>query len=264
MRLCVQEQHLPGTGMAEKWAVASGWGFTGIELRGKGDHALAARLPALRRARDAGVVMPTVCVEMDHFVGDFDAGRREDAVVQLCSQLDVMAELGGTGVTTPASWGMFSTRLPPFVPPRTPEEDRAVLVDTLGRVAAHAERVGTTLLLEPLNRYEDHMVNRLDQGVAVVDAVGSRALRLTADTYHMNIEETDMVDALHRAAPYLGHVQLSDSNRLEPGAGHLDLAPLLAVLRADGYAGDLAVESRLSGAAAEVLPRAAALVRELW
>lgn len=72
-------------------------------------------------------MMPTVCAEMSHFVGDLDAELREDAVVQLCSQLTVMAEIGGTAAMKPASYGMFSTRLPPFVPPRTPEEDTAAL-----------------------------------------------------------------------------------------------------------------------------------------
>ncbi|TRW47311.1 sugar phosphate isomerase/epimerase family protein [Georgenia yuyongxinii] len=264
MRLCVQEQHLPGATLEEKWAAATAWGYDGIELRARGDGAFAARLPDLRRAAARGVVMPTVCPETDHFVGDFDAARREDAVVQLRAQLDVIAELGGTGVTTPASWGMFSTRLPPFVPPRTEAEDTAVLIDTLGRVAAHAAGLGVCVYLEPLNRYEDHMVNRLEQGAALVGAVGSDALRLTADTFHMNIEEADPPGALRAAAPYLGHVQASDSNRLEPGAGHLDFAALLGVLGEIGYAGDVAVESRLSGPADRVLPRAAELLREAW
>lgn len=259
--ICVQEQHLPGTTLEEKWEAATEWGYTGIELRAKGDLALEARLPELRRARGNGVMMPTVCAEMSHFVGDFDAELREDAIVQLCSQLTVMAEIGGTGAMTPASYGMFSTRLPPFVPPRTPEEDTAVLTDTLGRVASHAADVGISLYLEPLNRYEDHMVNRLEQGVALIEAIGVPTLRLVADTYHVNIEEADLVAALHRAAPYLDHFQASDSNRLEPGAGHLDWAALCGALRDIDYAGDIAIESRLSGPAAEVLPRVPALLQ---
>ena len=77
------------------------------------------RLPELRAAARAGVVMQTVCPETDHFIGDFDADQRRDAIEQLRTQLSVIAELGGEGVLTPASWGMFSLRLPPFTPPRT-------------------------------------------------------------------------------------------------------------------------------------------------
>ena len=101
--------------------------------------------------------------------------------------------------------------------------------------------------LEPLNRYEDHMVNRLDQAVALIEAVASDSLRVAADTYHMNIEEDDPVTALYAAGSRLGHVQVSDSNRLQPGAGHLDWPALLGALTAVGYDGYLAVECRLRG-----------------
>src|SRR5690606_23866134 len=113
-------------------------GFDAIELRGKGDFHFAGRLPELKRARADGVVMPTVCVDMPHFIGDFDADRRRDAVRQLRSQLSVIAELGGIGVMTPASWGQFSRRLPPFEPPRSPEEDRKVLTEALAELGEHA------------------------------------------------------------------------------------------------------------------------------
>ncbi len=52
-------------------------------------------------------------------------------MAQLKSQLSVMAEIGGRGAMTPASYGMFSRRLPPFEPPRSPEQDRQILVDAL-------------------------------------------------------------------------------------------------------------------------------------
>jgi hypothetical protein len=55
---------------------------------------------------------------MDHFIGDFDAGRRADARAQLKLLLSTIVQAGGFGAITPASWGMFSTRLPPFTPPR--------------------------------------------------------------------------------------------------------------------------------------------------
>ena len=55
---------------------------------------------------------------------------------------------------------MFTRRLPPFdEPPRTPEQDRAVLIEGLAELGAHAEQAGVVVLFEALNRYEDHMVN---------------------------------------------------------------------------------------------------------
>ena len=94
MRPTCQEQLLPGATLAEKWDSARRFGFDGIELRGQGGHRIRERLPELRRARRDGVVMTTVCVEMLHFIGDFDAARRSDAVANMRTQLSVIAELG--------------------------------------------------------------------------------------------------------------------------------------------------------------------------
>ena len=158
--------------------------------------------------------MPTTCVEMSHFIGAFDRDLREDAIAQLASQLTVMAEIGGVGVMTPGSYGMFSRRLPPFEPPRSPEEDHSILVDALGRLGEHAEREGVELFLEPLNRYEDYLVNTMAAAAALIHEVGSPSVRIVADTYHMNIEESDPAAALLDVAPLIGHLQASDSNRL--------------------------------------------------
>jgi len=260
-RLCVQEQHLPGKTLEQKFEAALSYGFDGIELRGAGDLRFEKRLPELQRAVANGVVMPTVCVDMLHFIGAFADELREDAIVQMTSQLSVIAEIGGTGAMTPASYGMFSRRLPPFEPPRSPQQDRAVLIDALFRLGEHAAAQGVCLYLEPLNRYEDHMVNKLSDGISLLDEVGLDSVRLAADTYHQNIEEADPAAAYLAAAPYIGHVQVSDSNRLEPGAGHIDWPLFCATLRGVGYAGDIAVESRLSGPPESALPPVPALLR---
>lgn len=260
LRIACQEQLLPGDDLRAKFEFARRAGFDGIELRGRGDGHFAGRLPELRAAARAGVRMPTVCVEMTHFIGDFDADLRRDAVSQLRSQLSVIAELGGGGVITPASWGMFSRRLPPFVPPRSAAEDRKVLLEGLIAVGEHAAGEGVWVGLEALNSYEDHMVNRLDQAADLVEqveqALGSDPVRVCADVYHMNIEEDDIAKALVSTGGRLVHVHLSDSNRHQPGTGHLDFAAALGALRTIGYGGWLTVECRLRGQPEQALPAA--------
>lgn len=261
MKLSSQEHLIPGATLEEKFEFAVEAGWDAIELRGKDDYAFEARLPELRAAKRSGVVMPTVCPETDHFIGDFDPDRRRDAIENMKSLLRVIAELDGRGAMTPASWGMFSRRLPPFVPPRSEDDDRKVLLDALRELGEEAQRHGVELYLEPLNRYEDHMVNRLADAMSLVQEVDLPSVKIVADFYHMNIEEVDIAGALQTALPYLGHAQVSDSNRLEPGAGHIDWRPSMAVLSQAGYDGYFALECRLSGPAEEVLPRAAAFLR---
>lgn len=263
IKLAVQEQYLRGDTMAQKWEHAQALGFDAIELRGAGEGRFAARLPELRAAASAGVPMPTVCVEMLHFVGDFDPDRRLDAIKQMKSQLSVMADIGGRLAMSPASYGMFSTRLPPFISPRSVEDDRAVLLDGFGQLAEHAQRLGVTIAIEPLNRYENHMINTLGQAVDLCEQVGLPSFGIAADTYHMNIEEADLVKALNDAARWIRHIQLSDSNRLEPGAGHLDWSALLYAIDAIGYRQELAFECRLSGEVDEVLPVSVQHLRQL-
>ena len=261
MKLACQEQLLPGDSLQAKFDFARRAGFAGIELRARGDGQFAARLPELRAAARAGVVMPTVCPDTDHFIGDFDADRRRDAVEQLRSQLSVIAELGGEGVLTPASWGMFSLRLPPFAPPRGPAEDRKVLLEALSVLAEHAAREGVWLAIEPINRYEDYMVNRLEQAVSLAEEVerelGFDSLRVCADLFHMNIEEDDLAKAITSTGRWLAHLHVNDSNRLQPGTGHLDFATAFDALHAIGYRGWAALESRLRGDPQDALPATA-------
>ncbi|MGW2939300.1 sugar phosphate isomerase/epimerase family protein, partial [Streptomyces sp. NPDC001156] len=230
-----------------KWDFAQQAGYDAIELRGKGDLHFASRLEELKRARKDGVVMPTVCVDMLHFFGAFDADLRADAIAQMKSQLTVIAEIGGLGAQTPASYGMFSRRLPPFEPPRTEEGDREVLLAGLSELGEHARKEGVTLFLEPLNRYEDHMVNRLEQAAELIRQIGLDSIKIGIDSYHMNIEESDPAAAIVAHADLIGHAQVSDSNRFQPGAGHLDWPAWLGALHTIGYDGYLAAECRLTG-----------------
>jgi sugar phosphate isomerase/epimerase len=263
MRLSCQENLIPGDNLVAKWEFVSAAGFDAIELHGHGDFAFQRRLPELLEAKDAGAVMPTVCVIMDHFIGDFDANRRRDAIDNMKSLLSVIAEIGGSGAITPAAYGLFSKSLPPFQPPRSPEEDRAVLLDALTELGEHAESVGVSLFVEPLNRYEDYMINRVEQAVELCDQAGRASLKVMGDFFHMNIEERDIAQTIRDSAAHLAHVHLSDSNRMQPGAGHLDFRPGFHALKEIGYDGDLAVECRMDGDAAEELPRVARYLRSL-
>ncbi len=119
---------------------------------------------------------------------------------------------------------------------------REAALDCLHECSKAAAQAGVTILLEPINRYECDYLNTLEQGVSVLKQIGVPSLKLLADTFHMNIEEGDMLASLRRAGPELGHVHLADSNRQAPGYGHLDIRGVLHVLREIGYQGYVSFE----------------------
>ena len=261
MRLACQEHILPGDGILEKWEFAASAGFDGIELRGTEDW--RERLDELRAVREQGVVFSSVCLISDRFIGDFDADRRREAVEHMKHLLSGIAELGGTGAVTPAAYGLASRRLPPFEVPRTEEEDRRVLLDALEELGELAEKEGTLVLLEPLNRYEDHMLNRVEQAAELCEAVGRPSVKVMGDLFHMNIEEDDLGETIKQADDYLAHVHLADSNRVQPGAGHTNLAGAFEALRSVGFEGYMAMECGIRGDARKVLPEVVRHLRSM-
>jgi sugar phosphate isomerase/epimerase len=261
VKLSCQEQLLPGHSILEKWEFAASAGFDGIELRGMSDW--RERLDDLRDARERGVVFSSVCLIDDRFIGDLDADRRREAVEHMKQLLSGIAELGGVGAITPAAFGLTSKALPPFEVSRTQEEDRRVLLDALEKLGEHAGGEGVLVLLEPLNRYEDHMLNRLDQAIELSKAADRNSVKVMGDLFHMNIEEDDPAGSIRRAEGYLAHVHLADSNRAHPGAGHNDFASAFGALRDIGFDGYLALECAIRGNAETVLPQVVRSLRSL-
>jgi sugar phosphate isomerase/epimerase len=205
-------------------------GYQGIELRGGGDAEFRARMPKLRDAVRPGAIFSSICGILPTFVGDFERDKRRDAIERLKVLLTAAAELGATGVVTPAAYGIHSNALPPFKAPRTTEHDQSVLLEGFGELGDYAKREGTKILVEPLNRYEDHMINRLDQAVALCDEIGLDSVAVMADLFHMSIEEENSAESLVASRRWLAHLHGADSNRCEPGAGQTDFAAISQAL----------------------------------
>jgi sugar phosphate isomerase/epimerase len=105
-----------------------------------------------------------------------------------------------------------------------------------------ATDLGVTLLYEPLNRYETNLINTLAEGVQFLKGMSAQNVKLLADLYHMNIEETNLATALREAGPYVGHIHFADSNRKAAGLGHTDFTPIIVALKEIGYEGYLSAE----------------------
>jgi sugar phosphate isomerase/epimerase len=117
------------------------------------------------------------------------------------------------------------------------------LTDALEDLGEHAARYKVPLLYEPLNRYETNLVNTVDDGVALLQGLTTRNVRLLADLFHMNIEERDIAAAIRAGGGRIGHLHFVDSNRRAAGLGHIDYAPVVAALREVGYDGFASAEA---------------------
>lgn len=96
--------------------------------------------------------------------------------------------------------------------------------------------------LEPLNRYETALLNRVSQAVELIEQVGMENLGLLFDTFHANIEERSMKESIELCGDRLFHVHLADSNRWIPGFGHVPFVELWAALEKVDYKGALVLE----------------------
>ncbi len=120
---------------------------------------------------------------------------------------------------------------------------RQSLIEALDDLGEHASRHGVPLLYEPLNRYETNLANTLGAGVTLLKSLTTRNVKLLADLFHMNIEESNLAEALRATSQHLGHLHFVDSQRQAAGTGHLDFPPIVAALREIGYDGYASAEA---------------------
>ena len=260
MKIAVRESMLPGATLEEKLAAARRLGYEGVEIHTP--EALArptAELVAL--FRESGVSAANVAGIFTLL--DPEPKVRAEGIATLGRRLELSAALGATGVLVVPIFGR--ALIPDLSPYATAVDlERALLVAELSEVAKLAEASGSQVFLEPLNRYETHFLNRLEQGVEICRAVGSPRVRIMADFFHMHIEEADIPASLRAAGGSVVYVHVADSNRKQPGRGHLDLRPGLAALKEVGYNGYLGVECGLIGPVEAALAEAAENVRRAW
>ena len=113
----------------------------------------------------------------------------------------------------------------------------------MNALGEHARQYGVPLIYEPLNRYETNLVNRVADGVELLESLATKNVVLLADLFHMNIEEADLAAALKTGGKHIGHIHFVDSNRRPAGYGHLDYRPIAAALVEIGYQGYLSAEA---------------------
>ena len=156
---------------------------------------------------------------------------RANTVAYIKGNVDFAAELGAKIVT------LTPTACMKIKPEVDIEQEWAWAVAGAREAAQYAFDHGVRLALEPWNRYESYLVNRLDQSIRMVDEVDNPGIGVMADTFHMSIEDKDIPGAIRSAGKRLAHVHLADSNRAAPGEGFLDFTPIVEAIRDVNYQG---------------------------
>ena len=113
----------------------------------------------------------------------------------------------------------------------------------LAEAAAHAKSLGLLFGIEPVNRYETHLLNTGWQARDMIERIGADNMFVHLDTYHMNIEEKGVAQAILDAREHLRYIHLSESDRGTPGSGTVDWDEIFVALRAIDFRGGLAMES---------------------
>lgn len=112
-------------------------------------------------------------------------------------------------------------------------------VRTVGKIA---QECGVDYCLEVLNRFEGYLINTCEECVKFVDEVDVPSVKVMLDTFHMNIEEDDMCDAIRFTGKRLGHFHTGENNRKVPGRGKFPWYDLGKALREIGYEKNVVME----------------------
>jgi sugar phosphate isomerase/epimerase len=164
-----------------------------------------------------------------------DEGQRARSVHYVKSVITMVSELDGEIITlVPATVGKV-------VPDATEKEEWKWVVDATRECFDHAKKKGVRIAIEPLNRFETYLFNRCAQALALADAV-SPECGVCLDTFHLNIEEADMYEAIRLAGTRLFDFHVADNNRFAAGLGHLDWTKIVGTLKEIGYDGALTNE----------------------
>lgn len=175
-----------------------------------------------------------------------DADERRAAAIYTRGLIDAAAQLAPTlGGLTPVVGGPMygAVGKTPAVDRAARQRERDLAAAELRPLAAYAGERGVRLAMEPLNRFETDLINVVEQGLEMVDAIGSPHVGLHLDTFHMHLEERDSGVALRRAADRLFHFHACENDRGVPGRGQVRWPGVAAALGDIGYSGAVVIES---------------------
>lgn len=215
---------------------ASELGYEAVELSVR-DPADEAVKRCVAEARRRGVEVAAIATGQSYYSDGWSLTAADTAIQKL------LEGRMGRIIDLAASWGalvVIGGVRGTLDPGDASGYSRAVAA--LRRWAEYAASQNVSMAIEPINRYETNFINTVGEALDFIDRVGLDNVGVLPDTFHMNIEEVSMTEALAAAGPALLHVQFVDNNRRAPGQGHIEFTELAAVLDRLDYRGYLSAE----------------------
>ncbi|MCA9914275.1 MAG: sugar phosphate isomerase/epimerase [Anaerolineae bacterium] len=198
------------------------------------------RLALKTHADDRGIAL-SYCIGLPHEydIAAEDAGVGANGITYLQQMAQAIGEMGGgnMGGILYSSW---PGSLPKGVTDRRPYLERSVT--SMKEAVKAAEDNNVYFNMEVVNRFEQYMMNTAAEAVAYCKLVDSPNAKVMLDTFHMNIEEDFVGDAIIQTGDYLGHFHIGENNRMPPGYGHIPWTEIAFALRQINYAGHVVME----------------------
>lgn len=213
----------------------SALGYTRLEIAGTPEHYDTKSLRELMKTHGLSCWGAVTLMLGDRNLLARDEAQRAKSVQYVKDVITMVKELDGHMVAVvPCTVGKI-------VPDGRPDEEWKWAVGALKEIYDYSEAAGIRIGIEPINRFETYFINRADQALALAAAVGPNC-GVCLDTFHMNIEEADMFEAIRRAKGKLVGFHVADNNRMAPGMGHLNWKKIIDTLREINYDEVLSVE----------------------
>jgi D-psicose/D-tagatose/L-ribulose 3-epimerase len=199
---------------------------------------------ALRQAAHGTGLQISICGAFgpERDVSHDDPTMRALGIEYLRQCVDIAAAVGSPHVAGPMYSATGKARL---LAPQERDAQRTWAADSLRQVADYAAQRGVRLAIEPLNRFETDLINTVEQALDLCARIDRDNVGLLLDTFHMNIEEKSIGNAIISAGAKVFHVQVSENDRGTPGSGHVPWQETFDALDTIGYDGPIVVESFL-------------------
>ncbi len=254
LKLCSQDWRVPGKTIDAKFGTLTEWGGAGVEVSGRGLADRAGEIAAALKA--SGLGLSAVCAGYSGCLISSDKADRDKAVTTIKALLEVAGGLGSTGLIVVPAFNRQKQLLG--------KDARAMLVDLLGPLGAHAVKAGTRVLLEPLNRREAYFLRQLADAAAICRDVNSPGVAMMGDFYHMYFEETSDEGAFLSAGKHCHHVHLGSIKRKLPGQDERSFVSGFRGLKRIGYREYISLECGVIGKAEAEIPKSFRFLEAQW